>query len=85
MELSGDGGEVVFKDDSEGSSGTGELKLYPEALPGGEAVQAARYAAKLLPAAEDYYNHAAAGRGSAGPGGSGTHRRGHWRAASGGD
>ncbi len=64
VELSGDSGEVVFKEHSEGSSGTGELKLYPEALPGGEAVQAARYAAKLLTAAEDYYNNAAAGRGA---------------------
>ena len=64
VELSGDSGEVVFKEHSEGSSGTGELKLYPEALPDGEAVQAARYAAKLLTAAEDYYNNAAAGRGA---------------------
>ena len=64
VELSGDSGEVVFREHSEGSSGTGELKLYPKDLPDGEAVQAARYAAKLLTAAEDYYNNAAAGRGA---------------------
>ena len=56
VELSRGGGEVVFKEHSDGRFGTGELKLYPASLPDEEAIQAARYAAKLLTAAEGYYH-----------------------------
>lgn len=64
VELSGDGGTVVFEEHSQGNSSLGELKLYPTSLPDEDAVQAARYAAKLLTAAEDYYKNATAGRGA---------------------
>ncbi len=56
VELSRGGGEVVFKEHSDGRFGTGELKLYPASLPDEEAIQAARYAAKLLTEAEAYYD-----------------------------
>ncbi len=64
VELSGDSGTVVFKEHSKGNSNLGEPTLYPASLPDEDAVQAARYAAKLLTAAEDYYKNTAAGRGA---------------------
>ncbi len=64
VELSGDSGTVVFKEHSQGNSNLGEPTLYPASLPDEDAVQAARYAAKLLTAVEDYYKNAAAGRGA---------------------
>lgn len=65
VELSGDSGTVVFKEHSKGSSNpsAGKLTLYPEALPDEDAIQAARYAAKLLTAAEDWYKNCTAGEG----------------------
>ncbi len=64
VELSGESGTVVSKEHSKGNANMGEQKLYPASLPDEDAVQAARYAAKLLTAAEDYYNNATAGRGA---------------------